>query len=106
VLRPDVAVNIGGSSGNFELNVYKPLILFNVLNSIRNLSDVIDSFNNYCVVGIEPISKNIEKYLNNSLMLVTVLAPHIGYDNAAKIAKTAHKNETTLKEEAIKLGFL
>lgn len=106
VFGNQVAVTVGGSNGHFELNVFKPLIVRNVLQSIRLLADGSVSFTNNCVVGIEANKSHINKLLNESLMLVTALNPHIGYDNAAKIAKTAHKNGTTLKEEAIKLGVL
>ncbi len=106
VLGNDVAVNIGGASGHFELNVFKPLIVFNVLNSIRLLADACDSFNEHCLIGIQANRSQIQKHLENSLMLVTALNPHIGYDKAAKIAKTAHQNGTTLKEEAVKLGYM
>jgi fumarate hydratase class II len=106
VMGNDVAVGIGGSNGHFELNVFKPLIVFNVLNSIRLISDACESFTDNCVVGIEANTQQIKRHLDNSLMLVTALNPHIGYDKAAQIAKTAHKNGTTLKEEAVKLGFL
>ncbi|MBS1970772.1 MAG: class II fumarate hydratase [Bdellovibrionales bacterium] len=106
VMGNNVAVSIGGSNGHFELNVFKPVIVFNVLNSIRLIADACESFTDHCVVGIEANKQQIKKHLDNSLMLVTALNPHIGYDNAAKIAKTAHKNGTTLKEEAVKLGLL
>lgn len=106
VIGNDVAINVGGASGNFELNVFKPLIIFNVLNSIRLLGDACLSFNDNCAVGIEPWDENIQKHLNNSLMLVTALNPHIGYDKAAKIAKNAHEKGITLKESAIELGIL
>jgi fumarate hydratase class II len=106
VFGNDVAVNLGGASGNFELNVFKPVIIFNVLNSTRLISDACESFTNNCVVGIQANEKNIKKNLENSLMLVTALNPHIGYDNAAKVAKKAHKEHTTLKESAIALGLL
>ncbi len=106
VIGNDVAVSVGGSNGHFELNVFKPLIVFNVLNSIRLLADACESFTDNCVVGIEANTAQIKKHLDNSLMLVTALNPHIGYDKAAQIAKTAHKNGTTLKEEAVKLGHL
>ena len=106
VLGNDTAMNVGGASGNFELNVFKPMIVFNALNSIRLLADAALSFNDNCAIGIEPWSENIQKHLNNSLMLVTALNPHIGYDNAAKIAKNAHKKGITLKESAIELGIL
>ncbi|PJZ47208.1 class II fumarate hydratase [Leptospira brenneri] len=106
VIGNDVAVNVGGSSGNFELNVFKPLIIFNVLNSIRLLADVTLSFEEHCARGIEPNKETINQNLNRSLMLVTALNPYIGYDKAAKIAKTAHKENSTLKEAGIKLGIL
>lgn len=106
VIGNDVAVNVGGSSGNFELNVFKPLIIFNVLNSIRLLADATNSFEEHCARGIEPNLETIEHNLKNSLMLVTALNPHIGYDKAAKIAKTAHKEKSTLKEAGIQLGIL
>ncbi|EMS88950.1 class II fumarate hydratase [Leptospira noguchii] len=106
VIANDVAVNIGGASGNFELNVFKPLIIHNVLNSIRLLSDSCVSFEEHCARGIVPNKEKLNEHLNNSLMLVTALNPHIGYDNAAKIAKNAHKKGTTLKESGIELGLL
>lgn len=106
VIGNDVAVSVGGAQGHFQLNVFKPLIVFNVLNSIRLLADGAESFMVNCVVGIEANEDQIKKHLENSLMLVTALNPHIGYDKAAQIAKTAHKNGTTLREEAIRLGFL
>tara|TARA_B100000749_G_scaffold226430_1_gene181997 strand:- start:7019 stop:8404 length:1386 start_codon:yes stop_codon:yes gene_type:complete len=106
VIGNDMAVAVGGSNGHFELNVFKPMIVFNVLNSIRLIADASVSFTDNCVVGIEANRENIDKHLQNSLMLVTALNPHIGYDNAAKIAKTAYENGTTLKEEAINLGLL
>ncbi|PJZ51133.1 class II fumarate hydratase [Leptospira saintgironsiae] len=106
VIANDVAVNIGGASGNFELNVFKPLIIHNVLNSIRLLADSAVSFEEHCARGIEPNKENIKEHLKNSLMLVTALNPHIGYDNAAKIAKNAHKKGTSLKESGIELGLL
>ncbi|OFZ30221.1 MAG: fumarate hydratase, class II [Bdellovibrionales bacterium RIFCSPHIGHO2_01_FULL_40_29] len=106
VMGNDVAVNVGGCMGHFELNVFKPVIVFNCLNSIRLLADACESFCDHCVDGITANTVQIKKHLDNSLMLVTALNPHIGYDNAAKIAKTAHKNGTTLKEEAVNLGLL
>jgi len=106
VFGNDVAVNFGGASGNFELNVFKPVIIFNVLNSIRLISDACESFTDNCVAGIEANEINIRKHLENSLMLVTALNPHIGYDNAAKVAKKAHAENKTLKEAAVELGFL
>jgi fumarate hydratase, class II len=106
VMGNDVAINIGGMAGNFELNVYKPLMIFNLLNSIRLITDTCESFNDHCAVGIEPNMPVIEWYLKNSLMLVTALNPHIGYDNAAKVAKKAHTDNKTLRETAIELGLL
>jgi len=106
VFGNDVAVNFGGASGNFELNVYKPLVINAFLQSARLLADASRSFNDNCAAGIEPDRARIDKLLRESLMLVTALNPHIGYDKAAKIAKTAHKEGTTLREAAIKLGFL
>ena len=99
-------VTVAGSNGNFELNVYKPVIIFNILNSIRLLSDACESFTDHCVVGIEANRLNIKKHLDNSLMLVTALNPHIGYDHAAKVAKKAFAENITLKEAAVALGFL
>jgi fumarate hydratase, class II len=106
VLGNDVAINLGGAMGNFELNVFKPLIIHNFLQSVRLLADGALSFNDNCAVGIEPNRARIDELLQGSLMLVTALNPHIGYDKAAKIAKTALKEGTTLKEAAVKLGFL
>ena len=106
VMGNDVAINIGGASGNFELNVFKPVIIYNFLQSCRLLADTCTMFNEHCAVGIEANVGRLDYYNRNTLMLVTALNPHIGYDNAAKIAKTAHKNGTTLKEEALKLGLL
>jgi fumarate hydratase class II len=106
VMGNDVAVSIGGASGNFELNVFKPLIIHNVLRSLRLLADSMINFDQFCAVGIEPNHQRIRENLENSLMLVTALNPHIGYDKAAKIAKTAHQNGTTLKQAAVELGYL
>lgn len=106
VIGNDVAVSIGGATGHFELNVFKPLIAANVLQSARLLGDACVSFNDRCAVGIEPNRDVIKKHLENSLMLVTALNPHIGYENAAKIAKTAHKENKTLREVAVELGLL
>lgn len=106
VMANDTAVGIGASQGNFELNVFKPVIAYNILQSIRNLADSMISFDERCVVGIEADKEKIDKNLNESLMLVTALNPYIGYENAAKIAKTAHKNNSTLKATAIELGLL
>jgi fumarate hydratase class II len=102
VIGNDMAIAVGGANGHFELNVFKPMIIFNVLNSIRLIADACESFVDHCVDGIEANIEQINKHVDNSLMLVTALNPVIGYDNAAKIAKAAHKNGTTLKEEAIK----
>ncbi|MCI0699145.1 class II fumarate hydratase [candidate division KSB1 bacterium] len=106
VIGNDVSINIGGASGNFELNVFKPVIIYNLLQSIRLLADACEMFNEHCAVGIEANETNIKKHLENSLMLVTALNPHVGYDNAAKIAKKAHKENLTLREAAIALGIL
>ena len=106
VIGNDTAINVGGSSGNFELNVFKPVMIYNLLQSIRLLADSCRSFNDHCVVGIEPNKTQIEKHLNGSLMLVTALNPHIGYDNAAKVAKKAYQENITLKESAATLGLL
>jgi fumarate hydratase class II len=106
VFGNDVAVNMGGASGNFELNVFRPMIAHNVLQSVRLLADGMHSFNDNCAVGIEPNHDRIDKLLNESLMLVTALNPHIGYDKAAKIAKKAHKEGTTLKAAALALGYV
>jgi fumarate hydratase class II len=106
VMGNDAAIGIAASQGNFELNVFKPVIAYNLLQSVRLLSDVMISFDKNCAVGIKPIEENIDRYLNESLMLVTALNPFIGYDNAAKIAKTAYANGTTLREEAVNLGLM
>ncbi|XP_076314160.1 fumarate hydratase, mitochondrial-like isoform X1 [Tachypleus tridentatus] len=106
VMGNHVAVTIGGSNGHFELNVFKPMIVANLLRSSRLIADSCVSFTNNCVAGIQANKERISKLLNESLMLVTALNPHIGYDKAAKIAKTAHKDGATLKETAIKLGLL
>ena len=105
VIGNDVSVTIGGMQGHYELNVYKPLMAANLLESSTLISDAVDSFNNNCVKGIKPNKKRIEELLNNSLMLVTALNNKIGYYKAAEIANLAHKNGTTLKEEAINLGY-
>ena len=106
VLGNDVAINVGGASGNFELNVFKPLIIHNLLTSCRLLADGCDTFRENCVVGIQPNRERIDENLAGSLMLVTALNPHVGYDNAAKIAKHAHKTGKTLREAAIELGLV
>tara|TARA_B110000483_G_scaffold239717_1_gene318797 strand:- start:581 stop:1978 length:1398 start_codon:yes stop_codon:yes gene_type:complete len=106
VMGNDVAVTVGGMNGHFELNVFKPMMAYNLLTSARLLGEACISFNDNCAVGIEPNHARIKSQLDNSLMLVTALNTHIGYEKAAKIAKTAHANGTTLKEEAINLGYL
>jgi fumarate hydratase, class II len=106
VLGNDVAIGIGAASGNFELNVFKPVIIHNVLQSIRLLGDGCASFDDNCAVGIEPNKERIDRNLRESLMLVTALNPHIGYDNAAKVAKKAHAEGTTLREAAVALGVI
>ena len=106
VFGNDVAVNVGGASGNFELNVYRPMIVHNLLQSIRLLADGARSFNDNCAVGIEPNRERINQLMEQSLMLVTALNPHIGYDKAAQIAKKAHKEGTTLKASALALGHV
>tara|TARA_B100000686_G_scaffold335535_1_gene404238 strand:+ start:428 stop:1819 length:1392 start_codon:yes stop_codon:yes gene_type:complete len=106
VIGNDATINVGGSSGNFELNVFKPVMIYNLLQSIRLLADACKSFNDHCARGIEPNHEAIERHLKNSLMLVTALNPHIGYDNAATVAKKAYDDNSTLKEAAVKLGLL
>ena len=106
VMGNDVAINIGGATGHFELNVFKPVMIYNFLHSARLIGDVCVAFNDKCAVGIEPLHENIQKHVNNSLMLVTALNTKIGYYKAAEIAQTAHKNGSTLKETAISLGYL
>ncbi|MFN5310709.1 MAG: class II fumarate hydratase [Candidatus Kapaibacterium sp.] len=106
VMGNDATINFAGSQGNFELNVFKPVMIYNYLQSVRLLADACIMFNEHCAVGIEPVVDKLEYYNQNTLMLVTALNTHIGYDNAAKIAKYAHKNNTTLKEAALALGLL
>ncbi|MFK7924667.1 MAG: class II fumarate hydratase [Bacteroidia bacterium] len=106
VIGNDTAVSVAGTHGHFQLNVFKPMMVYNVLMSARLIGDACESFNNNLAVGIEPNHERIKQLLNNSLMLVTALNTHIGYDKAAKIAKTAHAEGTTLKEAAIQLGYL
>ena len=106
VIGSDTTVAIAGASGNFELNVFMPVIAFNALQSIRLLADACDSFNENCVVGIEPNREKIQEYLNDSLMLVTALNPYIGYDNAALVAKTAHQEGKTLRRTVVELNLL
>lgn len=106
VMGNHVAVTIGGATGHLELNVFKPLIVHNVLNSVRLLADACESFTDHCVTGLQADVSQIRSHLERSLMLVTALNPHIGYEKAALIAKSAHKNGTTLREEAMNLGLL
>lgn len=106
VIGNDVAIGVGGMQGHYELNVFKPMMGANILQSARLIADACVSFNNNCAIGIEPNHQNLKKNLDNSLMLVTALNTKIGYEKAAKIAKTAHENGTTLKEEAVNLGYL
>jgi fumarate hydratase class II len=106
VLGNDVAISVGGLQGHYELNVFKPVMAANFLQSARLLGDGCSSFEKNCIFGIEPNYQNLKKNLDNSLMLVTALNTKIGYEKAAKIAKTAHENGTTLREESIALGFL
>ncbi|MBL7806097.1 MAG: class II fumarate hydratase [Saprospiraceae bacterium] len=106
VLGNDVAINIGGATGHFELNVFKPVMIYNFLHSARLIGEACVSFNDKCAVGIEPLHDNIRKHVNNSLMLVTALNTKIGYYKAAEIAQTAHREGSTLKETAVKLGYL
>lgn len=106
VMGNDVAITVGGTQGHYELNVFKPLLAYNFLQSARLIGDACRSFNENCAFGIEPNHSNLKRNLDNSLMLVTALNTHIGYEKAAMIAKTAHKNGTTLKEEAVNLGYL
>ncbi len=106
VLGNDVAIGIGGASGNFELNVYKPLIAHNLMQSIRLLGDGMRSFDEHCVRGIEPRHGRIAENLERSLMLVTALVPHLGYDRAAEIARKAHQEGGTLRTAALALGHV
>jgi fumarate hydratase class II len=106
VLGNDVAINVGGATGHFELNVFKPVMIYNFLHSARLIADGCVSFNDKCAIGLEPIEANIKKHVDNSLMLVTALNTKIGYYKAAEIAQKAHKEGTTLKEMAVKLGYL
>ena len=106
VMGNDSAIGIAASQGNFELNVFKPVIIHNFLHSVRLLSDACHSFTEHCIVGIEVNRETIAGYVENSLMLVTALNPHIGYDKAAQIAKKAHKEKSSLKDAAVTLGYL
>jgi len=105
VMGNDTAIGIAGSQGNFELNVFKPLMIHNLLHSIELLSDACRSFTDHCVVGIQANREQLQQYVERSLMLVTALSPHIGYDNAAKVAKKAHAERKTLREAGIELGL-
>lgn len=106
VLGNDTTISFAGTQGNYELNVFKPVMAYNFLQSAQLIADACISFNDHCALGIEPNEPRIKELVDKSLMLVTALNTHIGYENAAKIAKTAHKNGTTLKEEAINLGLV
>ncbi|CAI2719649.1 class II fumarate hydratase [Nitrospina watsonii] len=106
VIGNDTAVNVGGANGHFELNVFKPMMIYNLLQSIRLIADSCRSFTEHCVVGIQPNHDRIQHFLSDSLMLVTALNPHIGYDNAAKVAKKAYEENTSLKEAAVALKLL
>jgi fumarate hydratase class II len=106
VFANDLATSFGGSQGNFELNVFKPVMIHNFLHSVRLLHDSIHSFVEFCISGIEINREQIDEHLKHSLMLVTALNPHIGYDKAAQVAKNAHKKKISLRESAIELGFL
>jgi fumarate hydratase class II len=106
VIGCDAAINIGGMTGHFELNVFKPVMIFNLLLAARLLGDACESFNDNCVAGIQPNKAAIQKNLENSLMLVTALNTHIGYDKAAQVAKEAHKEGLTLRESAVRLGYV
>tara|TARA_B110000914_G_scaffold128055_1_gene111741 strand:- start:137 stop:526 length:390 start_codon:yes stop_codon:yes gene_type:complete len=106
VIGNHTGITLAGSHGHFELNVFKPMIAHNILQSIELIADSTKNFAKFCIKGIKANKKKIKEHLDNSLMLVTALAPHIGYDNAAKIAKTALKNGTTLKHETIKTGLI
>ena len=105
VFGNDVTIGMAGASGNFELNVYMPVIAYNLLQSIRLLGDACNSFNEHCAEGIEPVPEKIDYFLHHSLMLVTALNRKIGYENAAKVAKTAYKNDKSLRENRHRAGF-
>ena len=106
IMGSHMSISIGGSQGNFELNVFKPMMIYNLLHSIRILSDSCRSFTDNCVKGLKANEDRIAEHLENSLMLVTALNPHIGYDNAAKIAKNAHEKNITLRESALEMDAL
>ena len=106
IMGNDLTISIAGASGNFELNVYRPVIAYNIIQSIRLLNDACDSFRENCVDGITANEEKIKTNLYNSLMLVTALNPHIGYDKAAEVAKKAHENNTSLRDAIIDLGYM
>ena len=106
VFGNDVAVNCGGAAGNFELNVFRPLVIRNFLHSVHLLAHACENFDEHCALGIEPNPERIDRLMRDSLMLVTALNPHLGYEKAAAIAKNAHKKRVTLKESAVALGYL
>ena len=106
VVGCDAAITVAGMHGHFQLNVFKPVMIYNFLTAARLLGDACVSFNDHCAIGIEAIGRNIENHLENSLMLVTALNTHIGYENAAKIAKKAHHEGSTLREAAMALGLV
>jgi len=106
VFANDLGTSFGGSQGNFELNVFKPVMIHNFLHSVRLLKDAIHSFVEFCIDGIELNREQIDQNLKSSLMIVTALNPHIGYDKAAQVAKNAHKKKISLRDSAIELGFL
>ena len=106
VIGNDIAITIGGAAGNFELNVFKPLIAWNFSQSLRLLAEGMTSFEHYCVRGIEADRQRLTELMEQSLMLVTALVPHIGYDRAAEIAKRAHRDASTLKQAALSLGYV
>ncbi|HEY9569906.1 MAG TPA: class II fumarate hydratase, partial [Metalysinibacillus sp.] len=106
VFGNDATIGFAASQGNFELNVFKPVIIYNFLQSVRLLADALKSFDEHCAIGIEPNMEVLERNLSNSLMLVTALNPYIGYENAAKIAKSAHEQGTSLREAALTSGLL
>jgi len=106
VMGNDTAIAVAGSQGNFELNVFKPVMIHNLLHSIRLLADACSSFTEHLVIGIQPNREQIQHFLTNSLMLVTALNPHIGYDRAAAVAKKAYSDRTTLRQACVELGYL
>jgi fumarate hydratase class II len=106
VIGNDTTIGVAGASGNFELNVFKPVLIHNLLQSVRLLADASEAFEAHCARGIEPNRERIQQFLDESLMLVTALAPHIGYDNAARVAKMAFSGKTTLRDAAGRLGLL